>query len=577
MTVAERIAQIESQAAPRYALSYLRWSSAEQTAGDSYRRQEALVKDYVTRHGLTLLETRIDSGKSAFSGAHRKGGKLGALLEDVKAGKIPAGTILLVEAVDRLTREPWQSAYPEIFLPLLKAGLSICFLQFGEYTIRPGARFQDTIQLGFAIDLANDESRKKSKRLQQVWEEKKAATAGDKLLTKKLPGWLKYVDVPARAEGGKWFVAGRDTIRYVKLQPVPERVEAIRLMFSWADKGSGDTRILQLLGEHRIAPWGKGLWTRDYVRALLTDRRLLGEYQPSVKRKIETGGNRKKSGEPIAGYFPPVIDPALFARVNKARRTLQSHKFRGKGGAEDKTRNLFAGLVEDVDNRAPMSYKGASGNRSHARLITQYRHGLTQHTIRYDAFEELLLDTLFDEDWRAVGKAATDNSTPALVAAIKALDSARRQREKWEGSIMVDPLLQISQSAVEVYRKLVNAEQSAQRHVEALETAKTTAKEIATTLITSLKQRLHLRGTPEGRRKLRAWIAARVREIAVSFAGEFWETDPAEEDGSQDLVARLRLSVTYVNAASRNIYLGIGKKGLILSSVAGKLVAPKHA
>jgi len=51
------------------AFSYIRWSSTQQTSGDSLRRQTDLAAKYAAQHNLTLDNTSFqDHGVSAFKG-----------------------------------------------------------------------------------------------------------------------------------------------------------------------------------------------------------------------------------------------------------------------------------------------------------------------------------------------------------------------------------------------------------------------------------------------------------------------------------------------------------------------------
>jgi DNA invertase Pin-like site-specific DNA recombinase len=46
-----------------------------------------------------------DAGLSAFDGSNITRGKLGRFLDDVQAGRIPRGSSLIVESLDRLSRQ----------------------------------------------------------------------------------------------------------------------------------------------------------------------------------------------------------------------------------------------------------------------------------------------------------------------------------------------------------------------------------------------------------------------------------------------------------------------------------------
>src|SRR6266550_2141729 len=90
------------------AFSYLRMSSAAQLAGDSLRRQLSAAREYATKHNLDLQEDDqlSDLGVSAFAGANvAEGAGLGGFIAAVRAGKVPPGSVLLVEDLDRLSRQ----------------------------------------------------------------------------------------------------------------------------------------------------------------------------------------------------------------------------------------------------------------------------------------------------------------------------------------------------------------------------------------------------------------------------------------------------------------------------------------
>jgi DNA invertase Pin-like site-specific DNA recombinase len=75
------------------AYSYIRFSSPEQTDGDSERRQREAAKAYATAEGLILDESyETDKGLSAYSGANLRDGSFARLLTDIRSSKIQKGT-----------------------------------------------------------------------------------------------------------------------------------------------------------------------------------------------------------------------------------------------------------------------------------------------------------------------------------------------------------------------------------------------------------------------------------------------------------------------------------------------------
>src|SRR5262249_1501597 len=101
---------LEAPTMAKIAYSYLGYSSNTQADGDSIPRQTELADACGKRNGakLDIASSYQDHGRSAFRGKHRRSGKLAQFLADVQAARIPGGSILLVENLDRLSREnPW--------------------------------------------------------------------------------------------------------------------------------------------------------------------------------------------------------------------------------------------------------------------------------------------------------------------------------------------------------------------------------------------------------------------------------------------------------------------------------------
>ena len=115
-------------ATPAY--SYIRMSNPEQIRGDSLRRQQEASQRYAHEHGLDLDDSLRDIGLSAYSGAHRLRGALGAFLGMVERGE-PRGSVLIVESLARLSRETVVDA-TKSGLPMLVARSAIMELDTPE-------------------------------------------------------------------------------------------------------------------------------------------------------------------------------------------------------------------------------------------------------------------------------------------------------------------------------------------------------------------------------------------------------------------------------------------------------------
>jgi DNA invertase Pin-like site-specific DNA recombinase len=101
------------------AYSYLRFSTPDQQQGDSFRRHTKLAKVYATQHGLELDDqlTFQDLGISAFRSQNAKTRALRSFLEAVESGAIEPGSYLLVESLDRISRDSMIEAQTPMTLP----------------------------------------------------------------------------------------------------------------------------------------------------------------------------------------------------------------------------------------------------------------------------------------------------------------------------------------------------------------------------------------------------------------------------------------------------------------------------
>jgi DNA invertase Pin-like site-specific DNA recombinase len=317
------------------AISYLRFSTFEQRKGDSVRRQTEATARWCERNKIPL-DTRLslrDEGVSAFRGRHRSDkAALGGFLRAVRAGKVPRGSFLIIENLDRLTREDVRTAL-RLWLDILDAGINIVQLSPERVFRHDHTDPVDVILAITELSRGNSESARKSERVSAAWENKRAAARAGalqpprkkdgavlKAMTARLPAWVRLTP------------AG-------EMELVPEAAGAVRRIFRLAGDGYGVKRILRKLEADEVPPIGTGpKWVRGYLNRILNDRRAVGEYQPR-KRK---GG--AADGEPVPGYFPAVVTEVQYQRARQGSE--ERGQFRGRLGAQ--LINPFAGLVKNA-------------------------------------------------------------------------------------------------------------------------------------------------------------------------------------------------------------------------------------
>ncbi len=290
------------------AYSYVRFSSPEQMSGDSVRRQTSLAEAYVAEFGLQL-DTELtyrDLGVSSFRSQNATSGRLGAFLAAVTSGAVPIGSILLVENLDRLSRDNALVAQ-NLLTQIVLAGITVVTLSDRrEYSVEELKR--DPMGLLFALInfiRANEESELKSLRMRASWSAKRAV-ANTQPLTASCPGWMK-MDPVTRS-----FVL------------IPPRVRQMRKIYALASAGKSLAEIIRTLNKSKSPVWGRQKsWTRTGLNRLLQHSGVVGTFVPH--RSVWRDGKPIRAAcTPIPNYFPAIISAELFEKVQLIRRETNS-------------------------------------------------------------------------------------------------------------------------------------------------------------------------------------------------------------------------------------------------------------
>lgn len=296
-------------------------SSDVQLRGDSLRRQTEASKKYAAENDLELIEDfkLEDIGVSAFQGKNVAQGSLGKFLALVEEGQVPKGSYLIVESLDRISRQNPHAA-TALFLQILQAGINIVTLTDNHVYRADGGNFSDIIVSVVIMSRAYEESRTKSLRVGAAWENKRRNIHKRKL-TRVAPIWLKLSEDRSSFE------------------LIPERAAVLRAIFDEADLGKGSLQIARRLNQEGVPTFApsKG-WYESYVSKVLTNRAVLGEFQPH--RYV--GEKRVPHGEPIKDYFPAIVSHEQFERIQAGRAV---RRLRGSGRKGRNNINLFQGVA----------------------------------------------------------------------------------------------------------------------------------------------------------------------------------------------------------------------------------------
>ena len=303
------------------AYSYVRFSTPKQAQGDSYRRQLQQARAYCPTHNLVLDDKTIeDFGVSAFRGSNRTDGALGRFIDAVKSGEIERGSYLLVESVDRLSRQAIEEALTQ-FLEIVREGIVIVTLSDNQVFRSGEVDFTKLIVSIVYMARANDESEMKSRRSRAAWSNgRQQARENNKVIANsRLPSWLML-------EGDK-------------IVPIPERVAIVNEMFQMARSGQGYQQIAKVFRDNDYKTFGQGkAWRPAGIQSVVKSRAVIGEFQPHIIYE----GKRVPDGDPLFGYYPTVVSPAIFAEVQHIVDKRSNHSGSYRKGLYN---NLFSGVI----------------------------------------------------------------------------------------------------------------------------------------------------------------------------------------------------------------------------------------
>ncbi|GFM32374.1 recombinase family protein [Desulfovibrio subterraneus] len=371
------------------AYSYLRFSTPDQIKGDSFRRQSEMSRRYADEHGLDLDEALSfhDLGVSAFRGDNAQAGALGAFLEAVDRGIVKPGSTLLVESLDRLSRQSPYLAFRQLD-SILRCGVRVVTLQDGKvYDAEKGELgFTDLMMSLLVMQRAHEESLTKSKRGAEAWKAKRdKAAEGMRKLTALCPGWLTL------DKEGQRFVVDED------------KAAVVRRMFEMSMDGLGDRTIARTLNEEGVPSFGKSSgWRYDYVRRILENEAVIGVYQPHVRKRVDGKEVRVPVGDPIQDYFPAIVSQEVFLKA-KRRRVSRALP---RGRAAEKFSNLFTGLAYCGDCGSPLHFENKGRPpKGYTYLVcskARMHIGCHRHTWRYPEAQTHILMNFTELDFRTM-------------------------------------------------------------------------------------------------------------------------------------------------------------------------------
>jgi len=320
------------------AYSYIRFSTPEQRKGNSYERQVEAARKYCLERNFELLDELLDDGVSSYRGQNRIRGKMGIFLQKVEQGKIERGTRLIIENLDRFSREPAMKAIASLS-KLLEAGIHVVLLESNR-EIKPDSPDDlDAIVTFMDMTRSHGESKRKQQLSGDNWRRKKNK-ALESVITRRVPMWLE--------------VQGDGKKVPLDIKRVPEREKVVKRIFELAAKGHGGFAISRILNKEKAPLFNKTkraskFWSVSYVKKILKNVAVFGRYVPHTR----INGKRVKDGEPVDNYYPAAISKEAFLAVQSHRNERVN-----KGGRDKATgKSLFSGMVYCPVCDGQMAYK----------------------------------------------------------------------------------------------------------------------------------------------------------------------------------------------------------------------------
>jgi DNA invertase Pin-like site-specific DNA recombinase len=287
------------------AYSYKRFSSDSQEGNDSIRRQTAAATKYIEDHPELelVLDTTLsltDAGVSAYTGKNLKQGALGVFMDAVRDGLINPGSWLLLESLDRFTRQAVNIAASEL-LSLINRGIVVVTLHnqtiYREEDFTGNEGLVNLLGALIAMQGHHAEQMTKGKRVAAAWKNNYSkAAAGGHVVTRIVPFWL---EVNSERTG---------------FEVLEDKASIVREIYQRRAAGEGKTKIANDLTARAVpTPKGKSsVWHPSAVAKLLLS-------------DTPAGVLVNKHGERFEGYYPAVVEPALFQVVRSLRQQQPSN------------------------------------------------------------------------------------------------------------------------------------------------------------------------------------------------------------------------------------------------------------
>ena len=386
------------------AYSYIRFSTPEQSLGDSKRRQFEETERYCRENNLELSENIFhDEGVSAFKGKNKtKDAQLARFLMLCRQNKIKKGSYLLCEHIDRITREPISNAFDTV-KSIIDYGIVVVTLNDKRKYSKETLNQIDLLCLIFTLFQSHDESVKKQERIKKSWENKRNQLISGKIQKlPQIPNWLN------QNKTGEILVDEK------------KAATVIRIFDMFVNQKISSSSIHKKLNQENVPIISKkktsSKWQKDYISRILRNQAVIG-FTEFYETTIDPETHRKKRiliKNSAAKIYPQIIDDETFKTAQIKLNQVKKYQ-KGRIG----TVNLFSTAIlkcARCNGKMEMMYK-TSDNRVIA--CQNNKHGLgcnNKYSYPYESLESSFFKNVEEINFNQVFK---DNNFDIEINAIE--------------------------------------------------------------------------------------------------------------------------------------------------------------
>lgn len=368
------------------AYAYIRFSRAIQATGDSENRQLTALELFETTTGTKIVEVVYDKGKSAFRGDNARSGNFKEMLDRMGSGAIRAGDYLVVESIDRITRQRVLDGV-ELLQGILKKGINI-YTTVDQKTYSyndPSRDFENLLMISLIAKRSNEESETKSGRLLSAWKARKTKAENGEVIIKK----GKSIPYGLRVENNKFVIQ-------------KEEQEEIQRLFELLLQFGINTAIIKI-NETSLKKWNNGT-----LNKIIRNKTVIGCMATHRVEYTADGKSKKILTGFIENYYPNLIEPSLFYKAVDVMSNRKQKNWSGRRTEQDF--NIFKHCIFCAECGGKLYYDHR-GSRYKGKIYPFFKcdnarvqkHICTADNIRFEYVLGSLLESI-----RMINRIATE-------------------------------------------------------------------------------------------------------------------------------------------------------------------------